>query len=58
MVKSKRRKYTEKTRTDAVEMYLSGPEGMREVAHALEIAVSSLNNWVQLHRAAHPEDER
>ena len=58
MVKLHSRKYSDKTKADAVEMYLAGPEGMREVAKALEISLSSLNNWVQVHRLVHPEDPR
>ena len=58
MVKALSRKYSDRTKEDAVEMYLAGPEGMREVAKALEVSLSSLNNWVQRHRAMHPEDER
>ena len=58
MVKALSRKYSDRTKEDAVEMYLAGPEGMREVAKALEVSLSSLNNWVQRHRAMHPEDQR
>ena len=58
MVKLHSRKYSDRTKEDAVEMYLAGPEGMREVAKALEISLSSLNNWVQVHRLTHPEDLR
>ena len=39
-------------------MYLSGPNSMRAVADALGMNVNSLNIWVQIYRANHPEDER
>ena len=58
MVKRRGKPYPEKTRADAVEMYLSGPEGLREVAKALDLQPGTLHSWVQLHRAAHPEDKR
>ena len=58
MVKALSRKYSDRTKEDAVEMYLAGPEGMREVAKALEVSLSSLNNWVQRHRANAPGGSR
>ena len=57
MVKRKA-KYTEDERAAAVEMYLSGPESIPAVAKALGVSPSSLNYWLQIHRAAHPEDTR
>ena len=59
MVKTKRRKtYTRDDKGAAVEMYLSGPNSMRAVADALGMNVNSLNIWIQIYRANHPEDER
>ena len=39
-------------------MYLSGPEGYREVAKALGMAPGTLQGWVTMHRATHPDDKR
>ena len=59
MVKTKRRKtYTDKEKVAAVEMYLSGPNSMRDVADALGMNVNTLNQWTQRYRVSHPEDER
>ena len=59
MPKGKKRKaYSNQEKAAAVEMYLSGPNSMREVANVLNLNVGSINTWVTLHRAAHPEDER
>ena len=58
MVKRRGATYTDATAKAAVEMYLGGPESLTAVAHAMGIARVTLHTWVQLHRAAHPEDER
>lgn len=60
MNKGKRNRYSPEDQAAAVEMYLASPksETLRSVAHALTISQSSLHNWVQEYRAAHPEDER
>ena len=54
----RRKKYTDKDKAAAVEMYLSGPNSMRAVADALGMNVNSLNIWIQIYRANHPEDAR
>ena len=51
MVKKQSKRYTKTEKANAVTMYLEGPEGLREVSHALGISVSSLALWVQLHYA-------
>ena len=51
MVKKQSKRYTAEEKDAAVQMYLNGPEGLREVSHALGISVSSLALWVQLHYA-------
>ena len=58
MVKHRAPRYTQQDAAAAVEMYLSGPEGLHKVAKALGVSWSTLQRWVQLHRAAHPEDVR
>ena len=57
-ITKRRKKYTNKDKAAAVEMYLSGPSSMRAVANALGMNVNSLNIWVQIYRAKYPEDER
>ena len=60
MTKGKRNAYSKKDKAAAVEMYLSSPntESLGSIARALGISQSGLHNWVQEHRAAHPEDTR
>ena len=58
MVKRRGRAYPEMERDAAVEMYLSGPEGIITVAKTLGMSPSTLQTWITLHRAAHPEDKR
>ena len=60
MNQGKRNRYSEADHAAAVDMYLASPksETLRSVAHALSISQSSLHNWVQDYRAAHPEDGR
>ena len=50
MVKKNSKRYSAEEKANAVRMYLEGPEGLREVAHALEISLSSLATWVREHQ--------
>ena len=58
MVKRRGATYSDADRKAAVEMYLSGPESLTAVAHAVGISRGTLHQWVMIHRASHPEDER
>ena len=58
MVKRRGQAYSDKDRESAIEMYLSGPEGYREVSKALGMSSGTLQIWVSMYRAGHPEDTR
>ena len=58
MVKRIGGSYREADKQAAIEMYLSGPETMANVARVLGMSKSSLNQWLQVYRAQHPEDRR
>ena len=58
MVKRIGGSYREVDKQAAVEMYLNGPETMANVARVLGMSKSSLNQWLQVYRAKHPEDRR
>ena len=58
MVKTRHRRYPDEDVLAAVEMYLNGPNSLKDTAKVLGMSWSTLLRWVQLHRAAHPEDKR
>ena len=52
---SKRRRFTEEFKADAVQLVVQGERPIAQVARELEINESSLGYWVKSYRAQHPD---
>ena len=50
-----RKKYTQKFKDDAVELFLTSDRPIVEVAESVGVKAGTLGNWIKKYRAEHPE---
>ncbi|WP_166827747.1 transposase [Brevibacterium limosum] len=50
-----RKKYTQKFKEDAVELFLTSDRPIVQVAESVGVKAGTLGNWIKKYRAEHPE---
>jgi len=54
-VTTSRKKYTQKFKDDAVELFLASDRPIAHVAESVGVKAGTLGNWIKKYRAQHPE---